>query len=139
MISSSASTRRGLLLLVLATAAGGACTSQTHPTTPTVDMSGSVTVDGAPVADGAVQFVPKDGSLPPVSAVVKGGRYSGVRVPIGPATALVSGYQETGRTVQQFSSTVPERVNVIPAKYVDGIAVTISGDKPDRDFVLSSK
>ena len=66
----------GLLALVAALAAG--CRDG-----PSVgDVRGEVTLDGRPLDEGVVRFVPLDGKTPTASALIAEGKFS-ERVPVG--------------------------------------------------------
>jgi hypothetical protein len=49
---------------------------------PVGDLTGEVTLDGAPLAEGVVRFTPVDGSTPTASALIADGKFA-ERVPVG--------------------------------------------------------
>jgi hypothetical protein len=49
---------------------------------PYGDVQGEVTLDGKPLDEGVVRFVPIDGKTPTASALIEGGKFS-ERVPVG--------------------------------------------------------
>lgn len=53
------------------------CGSKNDP----VDVSGKVTIDGQPLADGQIVFEATDGATLPGSGVIKGGQYTAMIVP----------------------------------------------------------
>jgi hypothetical protein len=110
-------------------------------------VSGSVTLDGAPVADGSIEFTPVEGTKGQIAgAAIKEGRYAvpehhGVLIGGTYKVAIVS-MRKTGRAVEGFTDgagrPLPEFENYIPAKYNDEteLEITISDDDSPSDFVL---
>lgn len=103
----------------------------------TVVLAGRVTIDGEPVALGGIQFMPLEKGRP-AFAEVRDGDYA-ARVPKGRVRAIFSSRRETGRQVQVYSTTMPEVIDVLPASLREGIEISVEGDDPSRDFVLSGK
>jgi hypothetical protein len=111
---------RVFCLLAFAAAAGAAgCASGSR----FGDVQGEVTLDGQPLAEGVVRFVPADGKTPTASALVEGGRFR-ERVPVGnhrveisspklPKGVTSSGQMKRG-TVDEgaaLEELIPERYN----------------------------
>ena len=66
-------------LLALAVAAGTAgCSGEA----PYGDVRGDVTLDGKPLEEGVIRFVPIDGKTSTASELINGGKFS-VKVPVG--------------------------------------------------------
>ena len=110
------------------------------PAYPHAAIHGVVTLDGKPIEDGKITYVPQAtaGAGSGGSATIAGGKYELTGVPLGQVSFTFSALVETGRTVQDLGKQVPERVNAIPAIYRDaGVArdVTSSGE---QNFELSS-
>lgn len=103
----------------------------------TAALAGRVTIDGKPVALGGIQFMPLEKGRP-AFAEVRDGVYA-AQVPKGRVRAIFSSRRETGRQVQVYSTTMPEVIDVLPASLREGIEITVEGDDPNRDFVLSGK
>ena len=87
---------------------------------PVGDVSGTVSVDGAPAPDGAtVTFNPTGTGQTPVVATVAAGRYS-ARVPVGAAKVAVSVVKKTGEKKQYptaDSPVMPIMTETLPEKY----------------------
>jgi hypothetical protein len=115
---------------------GGAGTSY-----PSAKLSGTVAVDGQPIATGSMQFLPPpETKAPVVTAEIKDGRYAAAGVPTGKVRVIFTAVKETGRVDTKSTSTpVPEVVNLIPDRYRDGIDITVTADKADQNFDLKSK
>jgi hypothetical protein len=124
----------GIAFLVVLGAVVG-CGTATREDTAT--LAGLVTIDGEPVVLGGIQFMPQEQGRP-TFAEVRDGRYQ-ARVPKGRVRAIFSARRETGRQVEVYSTTIPEVIDVLPASLREGIEITVAGDDPSRDFVLSSK
>jgi len=127
----------GLIPAVLVIMCGGLAGCGTGIPDDTVALAGRVTIDGEPVALGGIQFMPLEKGRP-AFAEVRDGRYA-ARVPKGRVRAIFSSRKETGRQVQVYSTTMPEVIDVLPASLREGIEITVEGDDPKRDFVLSGK
>ena len=110
---------------------------QRGPTYETAALAGRVVIDGEPVAKGGVQFMPIEQGQPAFGEV-RDGVYA-ARVPKGRVRVIFSSTRETGRMVQVYSTQVPEVLDVMPESLREGIEITVTGDDPSRDFVLSSK
>ena len=100
-------------------------------------LAGRVVIDGTPVKNGGVQFMPLDQGQPAFSEVRDGGYAA--RVPKGRVRVIFSSTRETGRMVQVYSTQMPEVLDVTPPALREGIEITVERDDPARDFVLSSK
>lgn len=107
------------------------------PAYDTAALAGRVMIDGEPVRDGGVQFMPLEHGHPAFSEV-RDGVYA-AWVPKGRVRVLFSATRETGRTVEMYSTKTPEVLDVLPASLRDGIEITVIADDPARDFSLSSK
>ena len=103
----------------------------------TAALAGRVTIDGMPVALGGIQFMPLEKGRP-AFAEVRDGVYA-AQVPKGRVRAIFSSRRETGRQVEVYSTTMPEVIDVLPASLREGIEISVEGDDPKRDFVLSGK
>jgi len=55
-------------------------------------VSGSVTLDGAPIAEGKIRFEPTDGRGPTAEAMIVDGKYE-VRIPLGKEKVLIEAYK----------------------------------------------
>jgi hypothetical protein len=110
------------------------------PTYPSARLEGSVTLDGKPIAQGSLQFMPQDvGQVPSTAAPIVDGKYVADAVPRGKLRVLLSATKETGKIIKEYSSSRPEVVNLIPEKYRAGIPINVTGDNPNQDFPLKSR
>jgi hypothetical protein len=112
---------------------------QAKPTYPAARLEGSVTLDGKPIAQGNLQFVPQDASQAPITGTtIADGRYVAEAVPRGKLRVLLSASKETGKMITEYSTPRPEVINLIPAKYRAGIPIDVTGDNLNQDFALKS-
>jgi hypothetical protein len=103
-------------------------------------LEGAVTLDGNPITEGTLQFIPQQPSKAgPVMAPIKDGRYVADAIPRGKIRVVVSATKKTGKMIKEYSEPYPEVVSIIPAKYRDGIEIDISGDKVEQNFELTSR
>jgi hypothetical protein len=128
-----------LLLAQAATGCGGAASK--GPSYPSARLEGSVTVDGKPIEEGVMQFLPPPNSPAPVlQAEIKNGRYVVSGVPLGKVGVLFNAVKDTGRTdSKSTSSPIPVYENIVPEKYRDGITIEVTKDNPSQNFELRSK
>src|SRR5437763_2737138 len=111
-----------LLLNVGIAAAGllglaGGCSSEPAK----ASVTGEVTLDGQPLKQGLIRFVPADGKGPTADAPIADGRFT-ARVPPGEKRVQVSAPKVTGRikmydtpdspVVEQTAELLPDRYNV---------------------------
>lgn len=83
----------------------------------TAEVSGTVTYDGTPVADGAITFFPDKG--PTAGGSIKDGKYS-TRVAVGPAKVTITAGKVVGHKKlynTPDSPSAPITAEVLPAKY----------------------
>jgi hypothetical protein len=105
---------------------------------PKVHLTGNVTVDGQPVAEGTINFQPQGKDQgPSTSAAIVGGKYE-ADAPRGPVKVFIQATKETGKIVDTAGSPHPERVNLIPARYHGGIDIDTADGKSQHDFPLVS-
>jgi hypothetical protein len=81
-------------------------------------LTGRVTLDGQPVEDGVIQFVPVNKDAPTANCFIKGGEYT-ARVPVTTHKVIISSPQKVGGGKPSASATLDEsRVQeTIPARY----------------------
>ncbi len=103
-------------------------------------LEGAVTLDGNPITEGTLQFVPQQPSKEgPVMAPIKDGRYVAPAVPLGKIRVLVGATKKTGKMIKVYSEPYPEVVSIIPEKYRDGIEINVTGDNANQNFELKSR
>ena len=107
---------------------------------PAARLQGAVTVDGKRVEQGTIQFVPQHLESGPITqAVIQNGAYVAEAVPLGKMRVVIHAKKKTGRLITGYSTPYPEIINIVPAKYRQGIELDVSGDNPELDFKLVSK
>ena len=123
--------------LVLAAPLAG-CSSQPPA------VSGDVTLDGQPLADGVITYVPVDQQTPNVEVKIQDGKYS-ARVPVGSYKVRINAAKAPGERRIKYDSTgtpppeayaerIPERYNAKTELSAD-----ISSGDNKRDWELKSK
>lgn len=92
---------------------------------PRAEVSGSVQLDGTPVDEGAIQFIPVDGTQGPSSGgIIKDGKYHIARakgVTVGKNRVELRTFRSTGRKFQDPTAKpgtlTAERVQAFPPEY----------------------
>lgn len=115
---------------------------QQEPTAPTTKLEGMVRVDGQPVPEGVITFIPQQKKqAPPAKAQIRDGRYSADKVPIGPVLVMLSAPKKTGKIqkIPQSNTEYEEVVESIPPKYQGGIPLEVTETLKTKDFDLSSR
>jgi hypothetical protein len=107
---------------------------------PAADVSGSVSYDGTPVADGSITFVPADGQTPTAGGTVKDGKYA-CRVPVGAMKVSITSAKEVGRKKlyqTKDSPDMPVMKEVLPEKYNMKTQLTyeVTAGTQVKDFTL---
>ena len=105
------------------------------------EVSGTVTFDGKPVADGAISFRSPDGSTSTAGGIVKDGKYS-AKVPRGTMKVEITGAKVVGQKKvynTPNSPMMPITEEMLPSKY--NVATTLTYEvKPGsqvKDFELT--
>jgi hypothetical protein len=106
-------------------------------------VSGTVTVDGKPLENGSILFVPVDGKTPTTGGSIKEGHYS-VRVPIGKMKVSISAPKVVGRKKiypTPDSPEMPVTKEALPSRYNEETSLTldVQPGKIQKDFELQSK
>jgi hypothetical protein len=99
------------LLLALIVAGTAGCSSGDA----TGEVDGEVVLDGKPLAEGVVHFIPVDGQSPTSSTFVAGGKFH-QRVPIGKHRVEISCVQARPLRPGQDADSATG-VEIVPAKY----------------------
>jgi hypothetical protein len=111
------------------------------PSYPSARLEGKVTIDGQPVAEGRVVFMPQgSGSAQPTQAAISEGRYLAPDVPQGKVLVRFIASKKTGKVtpIPNSNDKIEEVVSIIPAKYEQGMPLEVTGDNPSQDFALTS-
>lgn len=113
-----------------------------------VVVSGTVTLDGQPIPNGEIRFIPAPGTTGPVSGgPIKDGAYVAKGkggVPLGEHVVEIKAYRARAKGPGQSASTDPE--GGAAEQYLDKryneqttLKATISADTETQDFQLTSK
>lgn len=128
-ISTSGFTLCGLVLALLS----GCAQSTTHGT-----IQGTVTLDGTPLNEGVVRFVPVDGATQTASANVVAGEFNAL-VPVGKMRVELSAPKVIGRQKMYNTADSPE-VDVVsellPARYNVRSELTLEVVAGTQPYVL---
>lgn len=95
--------------LLAALLAGFTAGCQTDPFT---EVTGTVTMDGAPLAEGEIIFIAPDNSATPSAGPIKDGRFQ-FRATAGAKKVQVNATRDTGRV----SEGAPVRESIVPERY----------------------
>jgi hypothetical protein len=107
------------------------------------EISGAVTFDGQPLAQGTIDFVPADGEGPTAAARIAEGKYT-LEVQPGKKKVVIHGYRETGQRHavpdDPNSPLVPILEEIVPARYHSPTELLreITGDGSTVDFEVTS-
>ena len=127
------------LLWLLCAVAGSGCARASKPAFPSATVQGTVTIDGTPVKEGSIQFIPEVGVKGQATqAKIIDGKYKATQVPIGKVRAMFNITRETGKMIKEYSTPYPEVENLVPEKHRSGVELTVSGDV-NHPFELTSK
>jgi hypothetical protein len=129
--------RTNWLLLAAALVAPG-CTGSTYP-----EVSGRVTVDGAPAKTGAITFIPVDGQSPTAGAEIVDGMYT-ANVPPGTAKVQIRVSKKVGEQKlydTPDSPVQPIMQEVLPAKYNDQteLVLDVKPGTNEKNYDLETK
>jgi hypothetical protein len=109
------------------------------------EVSGTVKVDGEPVADGAILFTPVNGKGQPAGGLIQDGTYS-VKAPVAAMkVAIIKNKLVKSRKLYNTpnSPVVKQNAQVLPAKYSDNEKTELRYDvKPGvnhKDWELQTK
>lgn len=122
-------------LLLVAVLAG--CSSQ--GATGTVE--GTVTLNGQPLEQGLIRFVPVDGQSQPADATITSGKFTAI-VPVGDFRVEITAPKVVGQ-VKMYntpdSPTVDKIEEAIPAKYNVNteLKMTVPKGKTEKNFELA--
>lgn len=101
-------------------------------------LEGEVTLDGKPIPEGTIQFVPQDQKAPPTTVPILEGRYVAPKVGLGRVIVTMNVAPPERPAVIDSSYTPPPTVT-IPDRYRKGVPIDVKEDKSDQDFAMSSK
>ena len=122
---------RRIVLATLVTAGMSGCSGPSQPIT--VPVSGTVSYDGKPIADGSITFAAVDGSCAPNVLQIAAGRYEG-RVVVGEKRIEIRAMRKAERTGSAATGPGgdegPVLENFIPAAYNDASQLTKTIEPP---------
>jgi hypothetical protein len=110
-------------------------------------ISGTVKLNGEPLADGDIQFIPIEGTPgPDAGAVIKDGKYKVVQKGLagGKYRVSIRGYKQSGKLVPDPLSGPPvkETVQIVPREYHGEKSKLVReitrGTNPPLDFDLET-
>lgn len=108
-------------------------------------VSGKVTLDGQPLADGLITFVPADGNSPTAGGKIKDGVYS-VQASTGSQKVVINASKVTGSRKAYAddpnSPVITTTKEILPEKYSSAptteLKVEVKGGSNTANFDLSS-
>jgi hypothetical protein len=118
--------------------AASGCSSETSRGT----VHGTVTFDGALLANGLIRFVPADGRSPTAEATILDGNFT-AQVPVGEKRVSISAAKVVGkRQVYETpdSPTIDVIEELLPARYNlrSELTFTVTPGRQQQDFELNS-
>src|SRR4051812_46310676 len=104
-------------------------------------VSGKVTLDGQPLKEGLIRFVPADGKSQNADATIKDGKYKAV-VPLGEKRVEISASKVTGKHKMYEtpdSPTVDKVEELLPARYntASDLKLTVKSGSQEKDYELT--
>ncbi|RLT16762.1 MAG: hypothetical protein DWI27_07985 [Planctomycetota bacterium] len=129
----------GLTLVLLGLLLLG-CGGPRRPDPTRANVTGSVTLDGKPLAEGEILFLAVNGEAVDTLRIANGS-FSG-SVSIGPQRVRLAAYTMVKRSVFPDKPPVDVRENALPAKYHAGSTLTAEikpGTNPPLSFDLKSE
>ena len=114
--------RRSLAVAVALGLIAVGCGGSEGDKLPREPVSGKVKIDGQPLQDGAISFLPTDGEGPAASSKIQKGDYAIQRAngPVpGPYRVLIYSPQPTGKKIDEEEERLPNDVyaETIPGRY----------------------
>src|SRR5205809_273909 len=88
---------------------------------PVGKVTGDVTLDGQPIKDGSILFLPMDGQGQTAGAPIKDGKFVAEQVPVTKMKVEIHGNKPTGRKIKAYdtpdSPVSDEIVEIVPQRY----------------------
>lgn len=107
-----------------------------------VNVAGEVSIDGTPVVQGTISFLPTDSKGATAEAVIKDAAYS-VAMPKGEKKVVIRGYQKVGEQFPWGKDNPPADIlkEIVPKEFNDDSDVKWTASKDDQNvnFELNSK
>jgi hypothetical protein len=126
-----------LLPIMFAVALAGCARETSHGT-----LSGTVTLDGAPLASGLIRFIPADGQTPSADATISEGKFT-AKVPVGEKRISISAPKVVGqrKLYETPDSPTADVVDeLLPARYNarSELTLTVTAGAQQKNFDLQS-
>jgi hypothetical protein len=107
------------------------------------EVSGTVSLDGHPVEEGAIHFSPVDGQTPTAGALIKNGQYR-AQVPVGLMKVSLTAPKVVGKKKiypTKDSPEMPVTKEALPEKYnlKSELQFEVKPGSNQKDFELHSK
>jgi hypothetical protein len=118
--------------------AAAGCSSDTGNGT----VTGTVTLDGQPLKNGLIRFVPEDGQTATAEAMITDGEFD-VQVPIGEKRVSISAPKVVGKR-QAYQTPGAPSIDIVeellPARYnvASKLTLTVVGGSQEEEFTLQS-
>jgi hypothetical protein len=102
-------------------------------------ISGSATIDGAPIKNGTIRFIPVDGKSATAGGKIIGGKYT-VQTPVNKFKVSINATDDS-QSAGPINDNAPLAKNLIPMKYNvrTELVVDIQTGENHKDFALSSR
>jgi hypothetical protein len=101
-------------------------------------LDGEVSIDGRPVAQGNIEFLPQEADRGPAAgAAIENGRYRCTTVPLGQVLVKLHALEPTGQVDRVGDTAVPVLRSVIPPAAREGMLISVAGDST-QNFHLRS-
>jgi hypothetical protein len=124
--------------ILFALLAFSGCSSK--PSYDSAHLTGMVTIDGQPVQEGKLSFMPTGSARGPVvGGPIVAGRYDCPHVPLGDSRVQIYALKPTGKSTVVMGATIPEMQNIVPEKDRTGIEIKVTGDNPSQNFSLGGQ
>ena len=106
---------------------------------PSAQVSGNITLDGMPLESGNIMFIPDGtGQSRPTAVDFAGGAYTLKDAPLGKVRVRIVSTKATGKMIPGSGREEPEIIDVVPARYRQGIEIDIAGNNDQLHFELTS-
>lgn len=113
------------------------CGGGDKPKFPSATIQGKVSIDGKPVKEGTLQFIPQTNvSGQPSQAKIVDGKFEAKNVPVGKVRVMFNITRPTGKMITEYSTPYPEVENLVPKKSRDGVDFDVTGNSKDVAFDL---